>query len=104
MATLNESRFREAIRTAQAKEVHMNAFDIAIFSQTSSIRIDGLRSCSIVLIVSPHAVILGHVASLLNNADSNDPYAGDNHIRLFIDRLIEYYVQYRNFFPNSLYS
>ncbi|KNG52807.1 hypothetical protein DDE82_009086 [Stemphylium lycopersici] len=104
MATLNESRFREAVRTAQAKEVRMNAFDMAVFSQTSSIGTDGLGSCSVVLIVSPHAAILGHVAPQPDNADRNDPYAGDNHVRLFMDRLTEYYVQCRNFFPNSPYS
>jgi len=104
MATLNESRFREAVRTAQAKEVRMNAFDIAVFSQISSIGTDGLGSCSVVLIVSPHAAILGHVAPQPDNADGNDPYAGDNHIHLFMDRLTEYYVQCRGFFPNSPYS
>ncbi|CAA9961596.1 hypothetical protein PTMSG1_04980 [Pyrenophora teres f. maculata] len=101
MATLGESRFREAVRTAQAKEVRMNAFDIAVFSQISSIGTDGLGSCSVVLIVSPHAAILGHVAPQPDNADGNDPYAGDNHVQLFMDRLTEYYVQCRNFFPNS---
>jgi hypothetical protein len=101
MATLNESRFREAVRTAQAKEVRMNAFDIAVFSQISSIGTDGLGSCSVVLIVSPHAAILGHVAPQPDNADGNDPYAGDKHVQAFMDRLTEYYVQCRNFFPNS---
>ncbi|KAF2131590.1 hypothetical protein P153DRAFT_199027 [Dothidotthia symphoricarpi CBS 119687] len=104
MATFNESRFREAVRTAQAKEVRMNAFDIAVFSRTSSIGTDGLGSCSVVLIVSPHAAILGHIAPQPHNADGNDPYAGDNHVRLFMDRLTEYYVQCQNFFPHSPYS
>ncbi|RYN85193.1 hypothetical protein AA0119_g13315 [Alternaria tenuissima] len=104
MATLNESRFRAAVKTAQAKEVCMNAFDAAFFSQTSSIGTDGLGSCSVVLIVSPYAAILGHVAPQPDNADGNDPYAGDNHVRHFMDRLTKYYVQCQNFFPNSPYS
>ncbi|KAL5397211.1 hypothetical protein PMIN02_002483 [Paraphaeosphaeria minitans] len=104
MATLNESRFREAVRTAQAKEVQMNAFDIAFSSQTSSIGTDGLGACSVMLIVSPYAAILGHIAPRPDNADINDPHAGDNHIQSFMDRFTQYYLQCQSFFPQGPYS
>lgn len=99
-----QSRFRTAVQGGHAKEVGMNAFDIAFFSQTPSIGTDGLGSCSVILIVSPYAAILGHVAPQPDNADTNNPHAGDNHVRLFIDRLTEYYLQCRNYFPGSPYS
>ncbi|KAL5400595.1 hypothetical protein PMIN03_012244 [Paraphaeosphaeria minitans] len=105
MATLIESRFRTAITRREAKDIRMNAFDIAFFSQTPfSIGTDGLGSCSVVLVVSPYAALLGHVSPLPDNANPNDPLAGDNHVRSFMDRLTQYYLQYQQYFPKSPHS
>jgi hypothetical protein len=101
MATPIESLFRTAITRREAKEVHMNAFDIAFFSQTPSIGTDGLGSCSVALIVSPYAALLGHVSPLPDNANLNDPLAGDNHVRSFMDRFVQCYLQYLQYFPRS---
>lgn len=104
MALSDESRFRTALRSQQAKEVHMNAFDGAVFSQHPSIGTDGLGSCSVVLIVSPHAAILGHISPRPENADINDSHAGDTHVQSFMDRLTQYYLQCQSFFPQSPHS
>ncbi|KAB2100130.1 hypothetical protein AG0111_0g11657 [Alternaria gaisen] len=104
MATsIDLSRFRLAVQKNQAKAVPMNGFDSTIFSQTPCIGTDQLGSCSVVLIVSPQAAILGHVAPRPDGNDTDDPYARDNHVRSFMDRLITYYRQYQNFMgsPNS---
>jgi hypothetical protein len=46
---------------------------MAFFSQTLSfIGTDGLWSCSVILIVSPHAAPLGHASPLPDNANLND--------------------------------
>jgi hypothetical protein len=100
----SRSRFRVAVRNLESKEVSMNAFDSIVFSQQlRCIGTDGLGSCSVVLIVSPLAAILGHISPLPDNGESNDPYAGDNHVRDFMDRLTAYYVQCQSagFFPQS---
>jgi len=105
MATSTQSRFRTAITRREAKDIRMNTFDIAFFSQTPfSIGTDGLGSCSVVLIVSPYAALLGHVSPLPDNANPNDPFAGDNHVRSFMDRLMQYYLQYQQYFPKSPHS
>lgn len=104
MATSSESRFRAAVRNHEAKAVPMNGFDSVVFSQTPCIGTDGLGSCSVVLIVSPQAAILGHVSPRPDGNNISDPNAGDNHVRDFIDRLIEYYRQYQKFFPGSPHS
>ncbi|KAF1352623.1 hypothetical protein EJ07DRAFT_159076 [Lizonia empirigonia] len=105
MATSIESRLRTAITRQEAKGIRMNDFGIAFFSQTlSSIGTDGLGSCSVVLIVSQHAALLGHVSPLPDNANLNDPLAGDNHVRSFMDRLTQYYLQHQQYFPQSPHS
>jgi hypothetical protein len=101
MATPIESLFRTAITRREAKEVHMNAFEIAFFSQTPSIGTDALGSCSVSLIVSPYAALLGHVSPLPHNANLNDALAGDNHVRSFMDRFVQFYFQYLQCFPRS---
>jgi hypothetical protein len=101
--SIDLSRFRLAVQKNQAKAVPMNSFNSTIFSQLPCIGTDQLGSCSVVLIVSPQGAILGHVAPRPDGGDTNDPYAGDNHVRSFMDRLINYYRQCQHFLgnPNS---
>lgn len=100
-SSLIESRFRAAVRSHDVRAVPMNGFDCVIFSQTPCIGIDALGSCSVSLIISPLAAILGHVLPCLDGSNIDDPNVGDNHIRGFMDWLIALFHQYQRFFPGS---
>lgn len=97
----NESRFRAAVRSRDAKEVAMNRFDGVVFSSTPCIGTDGLGSCSVVLLVSAFAAILGHVSPRPDNSNLADADAGDNHIRSFMGNVVNYYNQCAAHFPAS---
>lgn len=95
----NESRFRAAVRNRDAKEVAMNRLDGAVFESTPCIGTDGLGSCSVVLVVSAFAAILGHVAPRPDNSNVANENAGDNHIRTFMGNFVGYYRQSAAYFP-----
>jgi hypothetical protein len=94
-----ESRFREAVRNSEATAVPMNGPGGVVFSDTPCIGTDGLGSCSVILIVSPYAAIMGHISPRPNGSNPSDPNAGDDHVRSFMDQVTHYYQQSRQSFP-----
>jgi hypothetical protein len=56
------SRFRQAVEDDECKEVAMNDYEWVKFSETPCIGTDGLGACSVVLIVSRLAAIMGHIS------------------------------------------
>lgn len=93
-----DSRFRDALRKRMAKEVAMNGIGSVQFSSTTPcIGTDQLGSCSVVLIVSPYAAILGHVSPRLDGNNPNDA-TGDDHIESFMTRVTDVYRQSQSLF------
>lgn len=99
-ASINESRFRAALRSGEAKEVLMNKVDGAVFSYTPCIGTDRLGSCTAVLVVTPRGAVLGHV-SPLPDGGLTYPEAGDDHIEAFMDRFNTYLDRYESLFPQG---
>ena len=63
---MNESLYQSALRRGRAVPVYMNGFKIAYNGSAKPyIGTDGLGSCSVVLIASKDAIILGHVSPRL---------------------------------------
>ncbi|KAF1948316.1 hypothetical protein CC80DRAFT_317666 [Byssothecium circinans] len=98
-STSQPSRFRQAVEGVLATAVPMNGLNCVVFSQTPCIGTDGLGSCSVVLIVSPFAAILAHIPPRPDDADANDPEAGDKYVRSFMERVTTYYRQCQAHFP-----
>lgn len=98
-STSQRSRFRQAVEGGQATAVPMNGLNCVVFSQTPCIGTDGLGSCSVVLIVSPFAAILAHIPPRPDDADANDPEAGDKYVGSFMERVTTYYRQCQAYFP-----
>lgn len=98
-STSQRSRFRQAVEGGQAAAVSMNGLNCVVFAQTPCIGTDGLGSCSVVLIISPFAAILAHIPPRPDNADADDPEAGDIHVRSFMERVTTYYRQCQAYFP-----
>ncbi|RMZ71379.1 hypothetical protein GMOD_00005927 [Pyrenophora seminiperda CCB06] len=100
--SVEPSRYRKAVKDNQAKMVAMNNFDCAVFSRMPGIGTDDLGACSVVLIVSSQAAIIGHIPPLPTR--THDPHAGDSYVNFFMDRLIAYYRQCQSVLtpPDSL--
>lgn len=96
-----ESRFRQAVRNSQATAVPMNGLGGVVFSDIPCIGTDRLGSCSVILIVSPYAAIMGHISPRPHGSNPSDPNAGDNHVRSFMNQVTLYYHQSRQSFPTG---
>ena len=94
-AATGRSRLQQAILGGQATAVAMNSFRPVVFSQTPCIGTDGLGSCSVILIVSRYAALLGHASPRPGNSDPDDANAGYEHVRSFMIRFTDYYKQLR---------
>lgn len=79
----------------------MNRLDGVVFEKIPCIGTDGLGSCSVVLIVSAFAAILGHVAPRPDDSNVADVNAGDDHIRTFMGNFVGYYRQCAAYFPTG---
>ncbi|KAJ9400281.1 hypothetical protein DTO282F9_2749 [Paecilomyces variotii] len=74
------SLFEQALGRGQAYEVHMNKVGSVSFDQApKAIGTKNLNSCSAVMMVSVKGAILGHISPL--PTITNDPSAGENHIK-----------------------
>ncbi|KFY17548.1 hypothetical protein V492_00591 [Pseudogymnoascus sp. VKM F-4246] len=54
----------------------------------TSIGTKDLKGCSVVMIVSPQAAILAHIAPLPPNSNPSDPEAGDRHCQMKMDDVL----------------
>jgi hypothetical protein len=94
-----ESRFRAALRNGESKRTAMNGLESVEFSNTPCIGTDGLGGCSVVVIVSPFAAMLGHVSPRPIDSDPDDTDVGDKHVRTFVRRVTNRYQQFQELFP-----
>ena len=79
----------------------MNSVNSVVFSRTSYIRTDELRTYFVIFIVSLIAAILRHVSPRPNDSNFGDPNAEDKHVRSFMGRVTNYYWQYQKFFSEN---
>jgi hypothetical protein len=97
----DKSRFRHTVDDGDAIEIPMNGLDSVIFSDKPGIGTDRLGSCSVVLIVSPSAAIMGHVSPLPDNINHDNPNAGSEHVTSFMAQVTDLYQQYQKSFGDS---
>ncbi|KAF2753938.1 hypothetical protein EJ05DRAFT_504535 [Pseudovirgaria hyperparasitica] len=95
------SRFRTVVSIELAKAVTMNDFGLVIFSKIPGIGTDNLGSCSVIVIVSSKGAMLGHVAPRPDDSSEDDPYAGNNHVESFMDRMLSKYKKHRKALGDS---
>jgi hypothetical protein len=83
----------------EATRTSMNGLESVVFSDTPCLGTDGLGGCSVVLIVSPFAAMLGHVSPRPLDSDPDDTKIGDQHVRTFARRVTNRYQQFPELFP-----
>ena len=97
---MSESLYQSALRRGRAVPVYMDGFNIAYTGSVKPyIGTDGLGSCSVVLIASKYAIILGHVSPRPNHANPLDDDAGNNHVRNYMSNFIRFYNANKDYFP-----
>lgn len=90
------SLFEQALGRGQAYEVHMNKVGSVSFDQApKAIGTKNLNSCSAVMMVSVKGAILGHISPL--PTITNDPSAGENHVREMMTEFLEVYRREKDF-------
>ncbi|KAF3032334.1 hypothetical protein E8E11_000483 [Didymella keratinophila] len=100
-----ESLYQAAIRRQRVVQVYMNHFDIAYTgTDKPCIGTDQLGPCSVVLIASRYATILGHVAPLPPVPDPNDKDPGSNHVRKFMNAFVKLCRENKQYFPSDTAS
>ncbi|KAH0842988.1 hypothetical protein AYO21_03298 [Fonsecaea monophora] len=83
--------------------VPMNRVDIAFWSRTDYLYTDSLNGCTAVIIISPHAGILAHIAPRPSGAELNRVNAedGDRNLREKMQQVIDLYNANRYYFQDA---
>ncbi|GKZ37206.1 hypothetical protein AbraIFM66950_008663 [Aspergillus brasiliensis] len=95
---MSTSIFVQAMADGEAVEVHMNKADFVSFADGQlkrSIGTRNLNSCTAVALVSKKGAMLAHITPL--PGPTNDPDAGENHVRERMTEFLDLYVAQKDF-------
>ncbi len=81
--------------------VQMNSFNILRLGHKRCIGTRDLNACTGVVIQSPIAIILAHIAPRPSNATETDVTAGDQHVSTMMDRVMQLFETHKQYFPSA---
>ena len=96
---MNATQFSviNALEELDKVEVQMNRVRLADLRQTKFCITRHLNGCFAVIIISPYASIVAHIAPLPN--PTQNPHAGDHNTQQKMTEVESLYRQYQNYFP-----
>lgn len=89
MSAYNPGNFEIWRQAGAVQTVPMGGVQFLDFRQKAALATDGLGSCSAVVIASPHAAILAHIAPLPTS--TQNPFAGDANVQSTMNRVVALY-------------
>lgn len=100
------SKLDEAKRSgATVVEVAMDEVRGIVFGAKSQcIGTVGLGGCSSVLIVSIYGAILAHIPPRPKDSDPTDISAGDRHVQVKMNEVVQLYTRFQSYFPTNTQS
>lgn len=92
-----------AIGERRAYEVAMDEVEFLQFGRNglTSIGTANLNGCSVVMIVSAHGAILGHIPPRPRDSNPSDLEAGDRHCQIKMNEVRDLYIANRQCFPKG---